>query len=226
MRRRRELGLLLRRPPRRQRPRDAGAPAPRVSRRGALPFHLEPLDVLLDEWATNGGRALRCAAGAARRPSRVRANQSRRRSARARSRPAGTSGPHLPAGADLGTQRHRSVQPGRPHLGARPRLRPDGDRPGSGLELDCEPVDVVARSVVDLSASRETVFHLGHVRPRHWRECVLWMRMYGYDVRLVSYHAWLRRLERETVPGADGSPRIRFVRCGRSFSTGRPARVD
>ena len=79
-----------------------------------------------------------------------------------------------------------------------------GIAPDLDWKLDCEPVDVVAKAIVALSASRETVFHLGHVRPRHWRECVLWMRMYGYDVRLVSYHAWLRRLERETVPGADG----------------------
>ncbi len=97
-----------------------------------------------------------------------------------------------------------------------------GIAPDLDWKLDCEPVDVVAKAVVALSASRETVFHLGHVRPRHWRECVLWMRMYGYDVRLVSYHAWLRRLERETVPGAGGSA-AHPLRPLRSFFLDRPA---
>jgi thioester reductase-like protein len=94
--------------------------------------------------------------------------------------------------------------------------------PDLDWKLDCEPVDVVAKAVVDLSASPEAVFHLGHVRPRHWRECVLWLRMYGYNVRLVSYHAWLRSLERETVPGATGSA-AHPLRSLRSFFLDRPA---
>jgi thioester reductase-like protein len=80
-----------------------------------------------------------------------------------------------------------------------------GTAPDLDWKLDAIPVDEVARSIVDLSASDETVLHLGHPRPRHWRECVLWMRMYGYDLTLVSYHAWLRQLERETVPSAEGA---------------------
>lgn len=99
------------------------------------------------------------------------------------------------------------------HMGAAPDL---------DWKLDCEPVDVVAKAIVDLSTSPETVFHLGHVRPRHWRECVLWMRMYGYNVRLVSYHSWLRRLERETLPGAPGSA-THPLRPLRSFFLDRPA---
>lgn len=97
-----------------------------------------------------------------------------------------------------------------------------GTAPDLDWKLDCEPVDVVAKAIVDLSTSPEAVFHLGHVRPRHWRECVLWMRMYGYNVRLVSYHAWLRRLERETAPGADGSA-VHPLRPLRSFFLDRPA---
>jgi thioester reductase-like protein len=97
-----------------------------------------------------------------------------------------------------------------------------GIAPDLDWKLDCEPVDIVAKAIVDLSTSPETVFHLGHVRPRHWRECVLWMRMYGYHVRLVSYHAWLRRLDRETVPGAAGSD-AHPLRPLRSFFLDRPA---
>jgi len=96
-----------------------------------------------------------------------------------------------------------------------------GIAPDLDWKLDCEPVDVVAKAVVDLSTSPQAVFHLGHVRPRHWRECVLWMRMYGYDVRLVSYHSWLRSLERETAPGAAGSA-AHPLRPLRSFFLDRP----
>ena len=96
-----------------------------------------------------------------------------------------------------------------------------GIAPDLDWKLDCEPVDVVAKAVVDLSTSPQAVFHLGHVRPRHWRECVLWMRMYGYDVRLVSFHSWLRTLERETAPGAAGSA-AHPLRPLRSFFLDRP----
>lgn len=84
-----------------------------------------------------------------------------------------------------------------------------GTAPDLDWTLDCQPVDVVARAVVRLSAGGDRVLHLGHARPRHWRECVLWMRMYGYDVRLVPYHAWLRQLDAETaasVPSAAAHP--------------------
>lgn len=97
-----------------------------------------------------------------------------------------------------------------------------GVAPDLDWQLDCQPVDVVAQSVVQLSGSSGRMFHLGHPRPRHWRECVLWMRMYGYDVRLISYHSWLRRLERETVPGAGGSA-AHPLRPLRSFFLDRPA---
>ena len=75
------------------------------------------------------------------------------------------------------------------------RTAPDLD-----WNLDGQPVDVVARAIVRLSGRRGPVLHLGHARPRHWRECVLWMRMYGYDIRLIPYHAWLRQLDAETAP--------------------------
>jgi hypothetical protein len=95
-----------------------------------------------------------------------------------------------------------------------------GTAPDLDWKLDCEPVDVVASAIVGLSASRGPVFHLGHERPRHWRECVLWLRMYGYDVRLVSYPAWLRQLEAETRHAGDSAHPLRPLR---SFFLDRPS---
>lgn len=83
------------------------------------------------------------------------------------------------------------------HMGAAPDL---------DWALDCLPVDVVSSDIVALSAVPESrlpnggVFHLVHAKPRHWRECVLWMRLYGYSIRLKSYRDWLRQLEIGTDP--------------------------
>ncbi len=95
-----------------------------------------------------------------------------------------------------------------------------GTAPDLDWRLDCLPVDVVARNILRLS-DRRGVFHLAHAAPRHWRECVLWMRAYGYTVRLVPYHAWLRQLEIETAKPADGPPHP--LRPLRSFFLNRPA---
>ncbi|CAN5785863.1 hypothetical protein BH18ACI5_BH18ACI5_25030 [soil metagenome] len=97
-----------------------------------------------------------------------------------------------------------------------------GVAPDLDWQLDSHPVDFVAKSIVTLSPAADTVHHLGHPKPRHWRECVLWMRMYGYDVRLVSYHAWLRQLERDTLPGEATEP-AHPLRPLRSFFLHRPA---
>jgi thioester reductase-like protein len=84
--------------------------------------------------------------------------------------------------------------------------------------LDCQPVDVISRRIVRLS-DRRGVFHLSHAHPRHWREVALWMRMCGYDVQLVPYHAWLRQLERETGAEGDAEHPLRPLR---SFFLDRP----
>jgi thioester reductase-like protein len=73
-----------------------------------------------------------------------------------------------------------------------------GAAPDLDWTLDALPVDVGARAIIGLSGEPGPFFHLAHPRPRHWRECVLWMRLYGYPLRLVPYAAWLRRLELET----------------------------
>jgi hypothetical protein len=81
-----------------------------------------------------------------------------------------------------------------------------GTAPDLDWRLDCQPVDSVAGAIVRLSSQCGEVFHLGHPRPRHWRECVLWMRMYGYPLHLVPYHTWLRQLDRETRSGTSAAP--------------------
>lgn len=84
-----------------------------------------------------------------------------------------------------------------------------GTAPDLDWKLDCVPVDFAARAIVHLSREPGPIFHIGHQRPRHWRECVLWMRMYGYPVRLVPYHTWLRQVDRET---SDSSHPLRPLR--------------
>lgn len=72
--------------------------------------------------------------------------------------------------------------------------------------FDAAPVDVAAEAIVRLATAPSSAasaspglqtFHLRHPRPRHWRECVLWANLFGYDLRLEPYTAWLRRLDRE-----------------------------
>jgi hypothetical protein len=80
------------------------------------------------------------------------------------------------------------------------RAAPDLD-----WRVDCVPVDDVAASIVRLTRAHEqgvAVFHLSATSPKHWRECVLWMRLSGYDIELVPYREWLAMLA-ET---GDGNP--------------------
>jgi thioester reductase-like protein len=75
----------------------------------------------------------------------------------------------------------------------RMRAAPDLD-----WALDCCPVDHAARAIVALARRRPrsgTIFHLGNSAPRRWRELVLWMNLFGYRVRLMSYRDWLARLD-------------------------------
>lgn len=74
-----------------------------------------------------------------------------------------------------------------------------GTAPDLDWKLDSIPVDFAVRAVLALSGNPHETHHLVHERPRHWRECMLWMRMYGYDLRLIPYHAWIRQLEDETT---------------------------
>ena len=77
-----------------------------------------------------------------------------------------------------------------------------GTAPDLDWLFDAVPVDTAARAIVDISraaAGGVETYHLRHPRPRHWRECVLWTNVFGYDVRLERYDDWLRRLAREAT---------------------------
>jgi thioester reductase-like protein len=70
--------------------------------------------------------------------------------------------------------------------------------PDLDWRMDCVPVDETARSIVRLTLDHEkglAVSHLTARRPRHWRECVLWMRLAGYEIELIPYRDWLDLLE-------------------------------
>ena len=86
------------------------------------------------------------------------------------------------------------------------RAAPDLD-----WRMDCVPVDDAARAIVRLALAHDagsSVHHVIAARPRHWRECVLWMRLRGYDVDLLPYAEWAERLrprrrrEQSAVPAA------------------------
>jgi len=77
------------------------------------------------------------------------------------------------------------------HMGAAPDL---------DWVFDAVPVDTAAATIVRLARTCRPVcqtFHLRHPRPRHWRECVLWTNVFGYQVRLEPYPVWLDRLARD-----------------------------
>jgi thioester reductase-like protein len=86
-----------------------------------------------------------------------------------------------------------------------------GTVPDLDWTMDCVPVDELAHDIVNTSI-RRGLFALRHPRPRQWRECVLWMRLCGYDVRLIPYHAWLAQLEREIGPSGDLTHPLRPLR--------------
>ena len=75
-----------------------------------------------------------------------------------------------------------------------------GCAPDADWRIDACPVDHVARVVVRHGMlprqAENDVLHLLHPQPRYWHELVLWMRLYGYPLRLISFSEWLRRLER------------------------------
>src|SRR5262249_16539339 len=59
------------------------------------------------------------------------------------------------------------------------------------------PVDDASRAIVRLALAHDdgvAVHHVTSSRPRHWRECVLWMRLRGYDLELLPYAEWSERL--------------------------------
>ena len=73
-----------------------------------------------------------------------------------------------------------------------------GAAPDLDWRMDCVPVDETASSIVRLTLGHNdglSVSHLVAHSPRHWRECVLWMRLCGYDLELIPYRDWINRLD-------------------------------
>jgi thioester reductase-like protein len=67
--------------------------------------------------------------------------------------------------------------------------------------LDCCPVDYVADALVKLSTidnSDLQVFHIANQKPRHWRELILWMNLFGYSVSPIPYRSWIEKLEKDS----------------------------
>ena len=78
-----------------------------------------------------------------------------------------------------------------------------GAAPDLDVRLDDCPVDYASRALVALSREPRNgsldVHHLKSSKPRHWRELVLWMNLFGYRVALRPYGEWLSGLEEVAI---------------------------
>ena len=75
-----------------------------------------------------------------------------------------------------------------------------GCAPDLDWPVDACPVNDVAEAICRLSPGAVdplTVTHLIHPQPRHWRELVLWINIYGYRVELLPYSQWVTRLREQ-----------------------------
>lgn len=82
-----------------------------------------------------------------------------------------------------------------------------GAAPDLDWTMDCVAPDFAARAIVRLSFGKPDagmVTHLINDRARHWRECVLWMQLAGYPLRLLPYGDWAARVDMACRSG--GSP--------------------
>ena len=87
-----------------------------------------------------------------------------------------------------------------------------GMAPDLDWRVDAVPVDQAARAIVHLSGQDRSgtgSFHLSGRHPHHWRECVLWMNLFGYPVALVSYDRWLQQLAEDARSADHALHRLR-----------------
>jgi thioester reductase-like protein len=90
-------------------------------------------------------------------------------------------------------------------------------------QVDSVPVDYAARAVVALGPTRSgalTTYHLRHSRPRHWRELVLWLNLFGYPVRLLPVPAWSQEIFETARKGGALSSYRRFFMGARLVRDG------
>jgi thioester reductase-like protein len=68
--------------------------------------------------------------------------------------------------------------------------------------MDCCPVDTVAQGIVTLSRKRGVdnkvlrIFNFRNPGGRYWNECILWINLFGYPVRVIPYSLWIEELKR------------------------------
>lgn len=81
-----------------------------------------------------------------------------------------------------------------------------GAAPDLDWSVDCCPVDHVAQALLHLARDPAPcrLAHIVNPAPRHWRELILWMNLFGYPVQLVPYTEWAERLAGEAA--APGHP--------------------
>ena len=93
-----------------------------------------------------------------------------------------------------------------------------GTAPDLDWRIDAVPVDQAARAIVHLSSDgrygwpdqpASGSFHESARHTRHWRECVLWMNLFGYPVTLVPYDRWIQQLARDAASADHALHRMR-----------------
>lgn len=100
-----------------------------------------------------------------------------------------------------------------------------GEAPDADWLVDGIPVDYAARAIVALSSRRRAVLdvhHLRHGRPRHWRELVLWLNLFGYPLKLLPTARWLERTfggSRENAGALSSYRRFFLGQSGRRVET-------
>jgi len=92
-----------------------------------------------------------------------------------------------------------------------------GYAPDVDWRLDVVPVDFAAAAIARNLSPHDglRVLHISHPDPRHWREFVLFLNLYGYPVRLEPFEQWVERLASfadEPLP----------LKCFLGFFNGRP----
>ncbi|HYH96136.1 SDR family oxidoreductase, partial [Hyalangium sp.] len=98
-----------------------------------------------------------------------------------------------------------------------------GSAPDMDWEIDSCPVDYVSRMILEVASRDPSGFAVLHPMPprvRHWRECVLWMSLFGYPVRLTPYSEWLLQLQQEAASPAHALYSLRSFFLRRLKETG------
>ena len=100
-----------------------------------------------------------------------------------------------------------------------------GEAPDADWLMDSIPVDYAAKAIVALAGQRRAVLdvhHLRHGRPRHWRELVLWLNLFGYPLELTPMPRWLERTFGGPRARADALSSYRGFFLGRDSATAAP----